>query len=119
MNRILFAVVFASFLAFACQSKAAVTVSIQEVGSDVVATANGSLNINGLIRQGGVGASGAVEPNEATIFFNGGVEIGESFLLNGVGPQSWGPGGVTTAFSSSGDFFGVNAGPTGGGFFLS
>jgi len=88
---------------------AAVTVNINQVGSDVIATASGSLDLTGLtFLTSGVLDDYGITPNWA--FFGTG-DPGTSDAYQGyTGPTSWGSGGWTPSSSSSGTIFALNAG---------
>ncbi|MBW8780905.1 MAG: hypothetical protein JF599_03320 [Verrucomicrobia bacterium] len=89
--------------ALAVSARAAVTINIQQVGSDVVATSSGSLNLSGL---GLVTANGSTGANFMSVA-NGYISLGtpgSSTVYSGFSTSgSLGSGGFTSASSSSGD----------------
>lgn len=96
-------VVGAGLFALAAPARAALTINIQQVGLDVVATSSGSLNLGGL---GLVTANGST--SSAFLFPSGGYismgTPGASSVYNGFTTAgSLGSGGFTVASSTSGD----------------
>jgi len=88
---------------------ASVIIDIKQVGSNVVATGSGTLNLTDLILDGSIGNSGAMRPSEPGI-----IEGPPSsstilwFYLGITGPSSFGSGGGIFASSGSGDTFGLS-----------
>ncbi len=104
-------VLFTSLLSLGVfETRASVIITIAESGSDVVATATGSVDTGGLTLSSSIGNSASVWPSFA---LGGNLFLGttvsstlESF--SGVfGPASYGTGSRTAANSSSGQLFGV------------
>jgi hypothetical protein len=96
----------ALFLLCSCSS-AATIVSIEQVGSDVVASVSGTVDLTGLSFEGGAaGGVSIVEPDNGTFTIRGGNFDRYSGIT---GPDSFGPGGVTPDSSSSGDVMGLIA----------
>jgi hypothetical protein len=92
-------------------------VTLEEVGSNVVATGSGNIDLTGL-SLGGFGSSdggiSAVNPNAASIVSGvcvvcPGVLDYASYNASLSGPLSFGSGGPTGATSGSGDIVGINA----------
>jgi hypothetical protein len=86
-------------------------VNIVQVGPDVVATGNGSIDTAGLVIFVQNTSSGrAVAPTAASFFsgsscqFCGGYDLYRGLM---VGPTSFGPGGLTNAITSVGDDVGI------------
>ncbi len=106
MKRILWAASAVLALTTTGRVEASVDITIEQVGSNVVLTGSGSLNITGLSFAGtftvgsGVGGAGAlafVGPTFATVDDYSGL----------TGPSSFGSGVFTFASSGSGDLFGA------------
>lgn len=93
---------------FPATANAAVDISILEVGSNVVATSTGSLNLTGLILQGGYINPQALQGNTAF------VATGMDGTLNGysgfTGPASFGSGGIAFGTGTGSTIFGINGG---------
>jgi hypothetical protein len=109
MHRAFGAVVAAAVLGLttAGHAEAGVVITIEQVGSDVVAQGSGSINLSGLTFDGSVLSGAAVTP----VFGN--ITFGEAGPTSGddygplTGPSSFGPGIGSISTSSSGDTFGV------------
>jgi len=99
---------------FSVQPAQAFTVTLEQVGSNVVATGTGAINLTGLtFASGGFSASGGIGPSIANLVVADGT--GLSRYTGFSGPSSFGPGTTITIDSSdSGDSVGI-IGPT---FFL-
>jgi hypothetical protein len=95
---------------FSVQPAQAYTVTLQQTGSNVVATGSGAINLTGLTK--------------ASTLFGGpsGIEADIGFILTGLpsggtfdgyfgftGPMSFGSGGFLAPNTGSGDFVGINA----------
>jgi VPDSG-CTERM motif len=79
--------------------------TINQVGTDVVATGSGTLDLAALIPFGGGTGSAAIVPNTGQLVLGVG---GPVFVYSGVsGPTSFGSGGPTFPDSSSGDLVGI------------
>jgi hypothetical protein len=89
-----------------CSHASATTiVTIEEVGSDVVATVSGTVDLTGLTYSTtSNGGASLLEPNYGTIVLHGGNFDGYSGIT---GPGSFGSGDTTPASSKSGDDFGL------------
>jgi len=100
---ILFAIAATSL--FSVQPAQAFTVTLEELGSNVVATGSGTIDLTGLIflSVGGVGGA-AIAPNQGRFQLAGGSILNYTGLS---GPTSFGSGGFTLANSSSGDAVGT------------
>jgi hypothetical protein len=88
-------------------------VTLQQVGSKVVATGSGALDLTGLTFFGNGGAPANVTPKFGTIFT--GLSTPFASFYRGVlsGPTSFGGGLATLANSGTGDFVGRTPGGTG------
>ena len=102
------------------QPAEAYTVTLQQVGSNVVANGSGPINLPGLIFQGtssvaaGVNApSGDFFPPQMNASF-GAILTGQVGVVTGytgfTGPTSFGPGGLFFATTGSGDLVGISSG---------
>ena len=98
---------------FSVQPVQAFTITMEQVGSNVVANGSGAINLTGLTFDGS-GSGGAAD----VFASSGGISIGatvDTTLYNGfTGPTSFGSGGVHFANTSSGDFVTIFA----SGFFF-
>lgn len=83
----------------------AYTVTLEEVGSNVVATGSGAINLKGLTFTSLVQAPAFMRPEAATISLSQGIGDGYRDFS---GPSSFGSGSDTFASSSSGDFVGID-----------
>jgi len=94
---------------FSVQPVQAFTITMEQVGSNVVANGSGAINLTGLTFDGS-GSGGAAD----VFASSGGISIGatvDTTLYNGfTGPTSFGSGGVHLANTSSGDFVSIFAG---------
>ncbi len=85
---------------------AAIVIDIEQVGSDVIGTVSGSLDLTGLTNNGTILNSIGVRGTPG--FFGGGAN-GRLQAYTGItGPVNWGTGGVTFPSSASGDLFAFN-----------
>ena len=101
----------AGIAATATAANASVTININQVGSDVVATGSGSLDLTGLTDQGVFGFSDDIHPSVAYIGLGA---AGEMEGYSGfTGPDAFGSGGATHYSSASGTTFALR----GSGFF--
>ena len=93
---------------FSVQPVQAFTITMEQVGSNVVANGSGAINLTGLTFDGS-GSGGAAD----VFASSGGISIGatvDTTLYNGfTGPTSFGSGGVHLANTSSGDFVSIFA----------
>jgi hypothetical protein len=105
-------VALASAVSLATPTDAAITVNINEVGSDVIAIGTGSLDLTGLTYQGlFFGGPQSIHAPSATVLLGVRSDVnqddpGYSGL---VGPSSFGPGNAGCCFGSggTGDDFGI------------
>jgi hypothetical protein len=101
-------------------AEAGYTVTLQQVGPDVVATGSGAIDLTGLTfccyKSNGFSPKivPGVEADEWGDLFGGGIATGatsgvDSYWLPGSGPTSFGSGGGTGPSSGSGDMVGTEA----------
>jgi len=83
----------------------AVTFSIQEIGSDVVFTGSGTIDLEGLGAPASAGWSGSVSPSNAWAIVGAGGDA-DVYTVS-VFPTNIGSGGTTFADANTGDLFGV------------
>ncbi len=95
----------AAFLSSA--ANAAVTVNFSQVGSNVVATASGSLNLTGLTALSGYSLDKGVNPAIAYVGVGSAASVTAYSGLTG--PNTFGSGNYTLASSVSGTGFALNA----------
>ena len=100
------------------RAEAGIIIDINQVGSDVVATGSGTIDLTGLTPGATTAvAVGTVTPTLARIIEGPDSSTGEDTYTGAMGPRSFGPGGrITNASPGSGDLFGVQG--TGDGFIL-
>ena len=101
----LFAIAVTSL--FSVRPAQAYTVTLDQVGANVVANGSGPINLTGLTSIGLTQGVGVIQPNTALIITG---PTGAEFqdLYKGVtGPTSFGSGGSTFANTGTGDFVGV------------
>ena len=89
--------------AAAQSAHAAMTLSINNEADNVVATANGSIDLTALTFVENGANFSSIEPDAAALLSGEVEDIGVYVGLSG--PASWGSGGQTVATSSSGDGF--------------
>jgi len=102
----------AAILATASHAQAGFIMSIQQVGSDVVETGSGTINLSGLSDQAGANDPGTLWLSfPAGSFFVAGPAVpGNTEFYKGIsGLSSFGSGGLFTANSGTGDLVGVIA----------
>jgi hypothetical protein len=101
------AMLAAALMMGAGRAEAGVIIAFDEVGSDVVASASGTINLTGMSLFGsGTLIIPVVEPDVALVTM--GLPSTDFTLYQGLtGPSSFGPGGSTFASSGSGTPFGV------------
>lgn len=100
-------------------AQAGYIVTLQQVGSDVVATGTGAFNLTGLTIGGVVFRGSAIVPASADIgtgFNNDGTTYGGLGVITG--PSSFGSGGVTFASSGTGDLVGFETNTSFGNFII-
>ena len=93
------------------QSAQAYTVTLQQVGANVVATGSGPINLTGLAFVGPFGPAPGIRGNPAYIMTGAGAGSGAAGVdgyRGFTGPASFGSGGFFAANTSSGDFVGIN-----------
>ena len=92
----------------AAPAQAAYIVTLAQVGSNVVATGNGTIDTAGLSLVGSVGAFAVIDPSSGLIL-TGPASFEPTDFYGGVtGPASFGSGGFTSASSGSGNIVGIN-----------
>lgn len=87
---------------------ASVTININEVGSDVVATGSGSLDLTDLVFIGDFGPAEGVLPSVA--YIGTGLDTLSAAFTGLTGPTQFGPGGLTAFSSTTGTELGINGG---------
>ncbi len=93
--------------AAALPAQATVLIQFSEVGPDVVATLDGSLDLSGMRLYTQLNANYGVRPPSATAVFGGYLDLYTGFS----GPSSWGNGGTLLAGSHSGGSFAIVGAP--------
>jgi len=88
-------------------SQADVTIYINQVGSDVVATGSGSLDITDLTYNPGALSSPGVIPNQGVIE-EGPLAVATSYYTAVTGPTAFGTSGQSLPTFGSGDEFGIS-----------
>ena len=89
-------------------TRADVTITIQQVGPNVVATGSGSIDLTGLtLLAHDSGGSASLWPGEPVAVMGPTSLPNRSQYMGATGPSSFGSGGLTPASSGSGDTFGV------------
>jgi hypothetical protein len=98
-----------AIFATASHAQAGFIMIVQQVGSDVVETGSGTINLSGLSLAFAANKSGNLESNSGEAI--GGPASATSALLYGsnFGPSSFGSGGYVAAHSGSGDLVGVDS----------
>jgi hypothetical protein len=87
---------------FCVRPAQAYTVTLDQVGANVVATGSGAINLTGLtFVSGGLVATGAMGPNIALLTVADGTGLSQYTGFSG--PSSFGPGTIINASSDSGD----------------
>ncbi len=86
-------------------ANAAAIMTLEQVGSNVVATGSGTLDLAGLTHAGIAAVSPEIFPSSAVLLEGGG---GGDLYSGFSGPASFGSGGYTAATSGTGDFLGGN-----------
>jgi hypothetical protein len=96
---------------FSVQPAQAFTITIDQVGANVVANGSGAFNLTGLTFAGSTLAVGdGVFASNGTIFIGGGGSANADIYTGFTGPTSFGSGGVFAANTSSGNFVGMQNG---------
>jgi len=91
---------------FCVQPAQAYTITLEQVGSSVVANGSGAINLTGLTFDGSGEAGGSgIQANLAVIFMSPGSAVVDAYT-GFTGPMSFGIGGFFENNSFSGDFFG-------------
>jgi VPDSG-CTERM motif len=95
---------------FSVQPAQAFTITLEQMGVNVVATGSGALNLTGLTFIGGQGFLGipGLDPSPPLTIDAGTPGFVDSYI-GFTGPSSFGSGGFTEASSSSGDAVGIIA----------
>jgi hypothetical protein len=102
---------------FSVQPAQAYSVTLQQVGSNVVATGSGPINLTGLTLQFSQDNVGGGSINGALGILAMGPSKGNADLYNGyTGPASFGSGGTFFANTGSGDFVVIQGSPGAGPF---
>src|SRR5262245_38688555 len=92
---------------FSVRPVEAYTVTLKEVGSDVVANGSGAINLTGLFSPGSTFGVPAIQP-ESGVIIMGPIDPTDGTEYLGItGPPNFGSGGPFSANASSGDFVGV------------
>jgi hypothetical protein len=100
-------------------ANASYVVTVEEVGSDVVATGNGAIDLtgltfNGVASPGGSHPSGSYMIPTGAVIFTGAGALFDGYTFGPItGPSNFGTGGQAgpdVASSGSGDYVGINAG---------
>jgi hypothetical protein len=99
-----------SLLAFTPRARAAYVMSIQQSGTDVTATGNGSIDSTDLAYNGGFGASCAIKANVASFLLGPPGGNGGDEYTGLAGPTSFGNGGVFGVDTGSGPGVGLFGG---------
>jgi hypothetical protein len=95
-------------LSSAPRARANVVVTATQVGSDVVFTGGGTLDLTGMtFKQSGTDPGGAINPTEATILM-GPLSATDDVYAGLTGPANFGSGLGIFASSESGAFFGIS-----------
>jgi len=96
---------------FSVQPAQAYSVTLEQVGANVVANGSGPINLTGLTFQGSVSTSGVgVLPLFGIIFTGPTGSVNVSQYAGFTGPTSFGSGGPLNANTGSGDFVGMRGG---------
>jgi hypothetical protein len=99
----------ASLLMIAPSAQAGYIVTLKQVGSNVVATGSGAINLTGLTFNEISFGPALVQPNIGEILTGPTALPTISVYLGASGPTSFGNGGLTFANSGSGDIVGILA----------
>lgn len=92
---------------FAPPAQAAYTVTLDQVGSNVVATGSGKLDLAGLSLAGSGGGQSFVDPSFGQIQTGPAITTPIDFYTGFTGPASFGSGSLTFADSGIGDLVGI------------
>jgi hypothetical protein len=93
----------------ASPAQAGYVVTLQEAGSDVIATGSGPIDLTGLSPTGGDNSTHAVLEPVTGLIVTGPTDTTDVEVFTGYsGPTSFGSGGVTEANSGSGDAVGIS-----------
>ena len=96
---------------FSARPAQAYTVTLAQVGSDVVETGSGAVNLTGLtLDTTGLGLFAIMRPDLALLSSGQGGGVPIDFYMGFTGPASFGSGGQTNASTGSGDFVGIFVG---------
>jgi hypothetical protein len=88
-------------------AQAGYVITLEEVGSDVVATGSGPIDLTNLSSAGDILASAEITPSGAAVVTGATSFVHVDIYLGMFGPMSLGSGGTTNASSSSGDLVGI------------
>ena len=97
----------ATLLAVAPAADAGYIVTLKQVGSDVVATGSGAIDLTGLMSLGTVSGGPIITPRDAFIV-TGSAGFFEEFRGSISGPTSFGSGSNSFTLNDSGDFVGIS-----------
>jgi hypothetical protein len=99
---------------FSVQPAQGFTVTLEQMGSNVVVTGSGAFNLTGLsFGVTGNGNLANIDPNIPEILTGPTGGHSADFYTGFTGPTSFGSGSVALASSGSGDFFGIQRAPVG------
>jgi hypothetical protein len=101
------AAIFIGACLFAPPAQAAYTVTLDQVGSNVVATGSGKLDLAGLSLAGPGGGQSFVDPSVGQIQTGPAITTPIDTYTGFTGPASFGSGSLTFADSGSGDLVGI------------
>ncbi len=103
-------------------AEAGYTVTLQQVGPDVVATGSGPLDLTGLAKSNSSTTGPELHPSTGVYFgaaiLTGPTTTTDLYVVNLGGPTSFGSGRLTEASSGSGDMVGIFKGLLVGGLFV-
>jgi hypothetical protein len=91
----------------AVQSRASILITIQESGSDVVATASGSADLGGLTQSSSASRLASVFASSASMGFGAIPQVTVPHYAIPVAPSSFGSGSFVPANSTSGQIFAI------------
>jgi hypothetical protein len=97
---------------FSVQPARAYTVTLEQVGSNVVATGSGAIDLTGLTLEGGIFLQAALFPHSGIISMGPTAPTFADQYGGMSGPTSFGSGSVTFASSGSGDAVAIEDGTT-------
>lgn len=95
-------------MGIAPSAEAAYMTTVQQVGSDVVATGSGSINLAGLIFSVNQSFEGYLDPSDGLLLLAGPSVNFTSYPLTYSGPTNFGSGSITFSSSGSGNVVGFD-----------